>query len=266
MKRRNSHSEAATNNNQDEPLVVTEMNCSYLELFWLVQRLPVCRGGGVPVRQEEDNHHQQQHNSASLLPPEIIHKISSFFTVRPVCMSNVEAIRASSSSQQHPISAALDESESTWWISRSGSMPSGTGREHIEFQLCSPSSDRGGRRVCRLEQFSIKIPPLPMGPLSVRLLRLEEKKMATSWSTADDGTATARTITTWDVISPVWTVENKTGWQNFSLPSPKDVQNIRVVCLTNQMAEIMFMAGGTDMEEHLQHEYASVGFYSVKFS
>jgi hypothetical protein len=227
MKRR--HSETHRN----EPLVVMEMKCCYLELFWLIKRLPVCRG---------------QHDQL-LLPPEIIHKIAGFFTVRPVVSSDAEAILASSTSGQHPLSAALDESEATWWISQSESMTRGIGREHIEFRL----SDR----LCRLKQFSIKIPPLPMGPLSVRLLFLQKEVVTT--------TPANNNQTTWVSISPDWTVENKTGWQDYTLDSPVDAQNVRVVCLTNQMAELMFVQEN-EMDGLTAQHYAAVGFYCVKFS
>jgi hypothetical protein len=228
--------------NRNEPLVVTEMQCSYLELFWLIKSLPVCSG--------------QQHDS--LLPPEIIHKIAQFFTVQPVVSTDVEAMVASSTSGQHPISAALDESEATWWISEPGSMTRGIGREHIEFRL-SPDN-----KLCRLNQFSIKVPPLPMGPLSVRLLFLETKVQTTLRANTTTVNQTT-TTTTWVRISPDWTVENKTGWQDYTLESLVDAQSVRVVCLANQMAELMCMQA-SEVEELMAQQYVSVGFYCVKFS
>lgn len=211
----------------DEPLVVMELGCSYLELFWMLERFP------VP-------------SSILSLPPEILHKIAHFFTVKPVVSSDVQVTRASSSSEQHPLQAALDDGTSTWWISAPGSMTRGRGREFVEFQLAD--------RRCRLTEFSIQIPPLPMGPLSVRRFQLMARSQ--------------RNPLEWYNISPIWTVENRTGWQEYKLEKAVDAQHVRVICLTNQMA--MMFDQITD-EEFIQIEaeadmYSCVGFYCVKFS
>lgn len=209
------------------------MKCSYAELFWMIER----------IYSHQQHQHQNQYQKD--LPAEITHKIASFCTVEPVDPSLVQVVRASSSSDQHPLSAALDDSHSTWWISRTGTMPRGRGQEFLELQLST--------RVCRVRTFSIQIPPLPMGPLSVRRLRLERKQ-------GDH----------WVPMSPIWTVENRTGWQDFTLDPPVDVQFVRVVCLSNQMAMILeqFENDDDDDNDHDQprnHLISSVGFYSVKF-
>ncbi len=215
-----------TESNRTQPLVVMEMGCSYAELYWMVERI-----------QSKD------------LPPEIIHNIASFFTVEAVDSSQIQVVGASSSSGQHPLCEALNESQSSWWISRPGSMPHGRGREYLELQLLS-------KGICRLQQFSIQIPPLPMGPLSVRRLRLEQKHSDNQWVP----------------FSPIWTVENKTGWQNFTLDPPVDVQFVRVLCLSNQMALVLEQIENSDADVDVfldgqgNHHFWSVGFYCVKFS
>ncbi len=231
---------------RNEPLVLMEQNCTYLELIWMIQKIIDA-------------------------PQEITRGIASFFIVRPVATSQVTAIRASSispspSPDQHPLSAVLDDSTSTWWISGPGTMPRGKGREYIEFQL-SP------RAVCRLSKFSIQIPPLPMGPLSVRRLRLEQRVDHGDYSVGTSNTSKS----CWKECSPIWTVENKTGWQEYTLHPPVDVQNIRVVCLTNQMHVVLQRnAGDGDGEDDDEDEsddprraflsmYSCVGYYCVKF-
>jgi hypothetical protein len=208
---------------KNQPLVVMEMKCSYRELFWVIERLPM-------VRMDDQ-----------VLPQEIIHKIATFFTVDPVVPSKVVAVRATSSDERHDLQSCLDTNKSTWWISSFGSMPKGKGEEFVEFQLSS--------NPCRLRSISIEIPPLPMGPLSVRTMRLH-CKFGDAWS----------------AVSPIWTVENKTGWQQYNLQPQIDVQWVRLVCLTNQMSQ--FLPDGDDDETIVDQDFlqfASVGYYCVKF-
>jgi len=40
-------------------------------------------------------------------------------------------------------------------------------------------------------------------------------------------------------------VENKSGWQEYILDPPVDLRSVRVVCLTNQMHEILNQDSGT---------------------
>jgi hypothetical protein len=207
----------------NQPFVVTELGCSYRELFWLIEQLPMCRGDDQS------------------LPSEIIHKITNFFTVEPVVSSEVVAARATSTDGRHDLQACLDTSQSSWWLSSFGSMPKGRGEQYVEFQLSSKP-----RRLCSV---SVEIPPLPLGPLSARTMRLDSKFGDT-----------------WRQVSPVWTVENKTGWQQYELHPPVDAQFVRVVCLTNQMAQ--FLRGGGDdqiPEPEVIPQFASVGYYCVKF-
>lgn len=203
----------------EDPLIVKELQLSYAELLWMIQQM----------------------NDA---PPEISRKIASFFIVKPVVPSEVKVTHASSTSGQHPLSAALDEDISTWWISGGGRMPRGRGREYLEFQLSS-------RGVRRLTKFSIQIPPLPMGPLSVRRLQLERQQ--------EQGTDR------WSPCSPIWTIENRTGWQNYTLNPSLDIQNIRVVCLSNQMALMLRDADFDDGDDADNNPLACVGYYCVKF-
>jgi hypothetical protein len=206
-----------------DPLVVTELGCSSRELVWLIERLQILRHG--------------DHQS---MPQEIIHKIANFFTVEPVVPTEVVAVRATSTDGRHGLQECLDTSQSTWWLSSFGSMPRGMGEEYVEFQLSS--------KPCRLNSMSIEIPPLPMGPLSVRTMRLD-----------------CKTGDSWMPVSPIWTVENMTGRQQYNLQSPVDAQFVRVVCLSNQMC--LFRPDGEEDNEDEDQilQFESVGYYCVKF-
>jgi hypothetical protein len=213
-----------------EPLVVMEQNCSYFELIWMIQKILNA-------------------------PQEITRTVASFCLVRPVVSEDITVIHASSTSNQHPLSAALDDTISTWWISGPGTMPFGKGHEYVEF-LLSPLAS-----VCRLSTFSIQIPPLPMGPLSVRRLRLDRSVDShTTTSTGGDQSSV------WKPCSPIWTVENKTGWQEYVLHPPVDVHRIRVVCLTNQMEILLHGIAESHLDgDDAVNQFSSVGYYCVKF-
>lgn len=219
--------EGINHGNEQQPLVVTELNCSYRELFWLIERLPM-------VRRNDDQ----------VLPQEIIHNIAKFFTVNPVIPSEVVASSCSSSSGQHDLQACLDENKSIWWISAIGSMPMGKGEEYVEFKLTSSN-------LCRLSSLSIEIPPLPLGPLSVRTMRLEGKF-------GDDS---------WEAVSPIWIVLNRTGLQTYKLHPPIDAKYVRLVCLTNQISQFFQQPenNGEPDDDQDVHQFAAVGYYCVKF-
>jgi len=200
-------------------------------------------------------------------------------------------------------------------------MRRGKGKEYVEFQLSAPSSSSSsspGGSLRRLRKFSIQIPALPMYPLSVRRLRLEQyveeekevhPRKAIHHTTSSSAAAAAGTTTMaanessslsssslgspssngcWKPCSPVWTVENKTGWQEYILDPPVDLRMVRVVCLTNQIHEILAEDRRKNMQNtatlngnhHVDSDdddyyddftdpfgyiYSSVGFYGVKF-
>ena len=209
------------------PLVVTESGGSYPELFWLIEKLPMVR-------------HKDQ-----VLPKEIIHKIAHFFTIEKVVSSEVVAVRASSSNGRHPLQESLTTNKNTWWISAFGNMPRGQGEEFVEFQM----TNKKATTLRRLSSVSIEIPPLPMGPLSVRTMRID-----------------CKFGDTWRVVSPIYTVQNKTGWQQYKLPNPVDAELVRVVCLTNQMSQFLPDPGEvTGFRDEDFQQFAAIGYYCVKF-
>ena len=213
------------------------MNCSYDDLIRLIRRLPVVQQGDQS------------------LPNELIHNIGRYFVVNPVQHNQVTAAAAASSTVgRFPLAAALEDNDATWWISAMGSMPQGKGTEYMEFQL-SPV-------VTRLSAVSIKIPPLPLGPLSVRTFRI---------AIPDDSVSSQMTpTTTWINATDELTVENKTGYQRFELSLGIDARSIRIVCTTNQISRFLVqnieVAGDDNNNINLNNnQFHAVGLYSIKF-
>lgn len=73
-------------------------------------------------------------------------------------------VKASSNRGDFPLHVVLEDDERKWWISRPGSFTQGRGEEFLDFVFASPS-------VVRV--MGISIPPMPMGPLSVREFAVE---------------------------------------------------------------------------------------------
>ena len=186
------------------------------------------------------------HQPPKVLPPEIAARVMSFLTVESVQASRVRPVCSSTHDLVHPLSESLSEGETTWWLTQQGSMPGGKGRQYIQYKL--------SHTLCRLRTVSLKIPPLPLGPLSVREFYLETFCVERGWFK----------------ISPNYLVANKVGWQTFDLPNGGcDVDEVRVVCLRNQMAEFL---EGLDMDmirkrgfEADIRRFSSVGFFSIRF-
>lgn len=181
-----------------------------------------------------------------VLPLELAARVVSFLTVEPAQPNRVRPICSSTHDGVHPLSESLSESETTWWLAHQGSMPQGKGRQYIQYSL--------SHTLCRLRRVVLKIPPLPLGPLSVREFYLE----------------TFRVERGWFKISPTYLVENREGWQAFNLPNDGcDVDEVRVVCLSNQMAEYLedldtSVVRSRGLFADIQR-FASVGFFSIRF-
>ena len=125
-------------------------------------------------------------------------------------------------------------------------MPGGQGRQYVQYSL-TPT-------LCRLRRVSMKIPPLPLGPLSVREFHLETFRIEQGWFK----------------ISPNYLVHSREGWQTFELPEGGcDVDEVRVVCTRNQMADYLedldlSIVRSRGLLADLQR-FASVGFFSLRF-
>merc|ERR1712232_628426 len=98
----------------------------------------------------------------------------------------IEAVRASSiDSRSCRLSDSVRPDTTSWWISKSGTMPYGYGEQYVEFQFAKKEKNKNKTNkennnhhiiipvTRRINYVSVSIPPLPMGPLSVRTFRVD---------------------------------------------------------------------------------------------
>jgi len=199
------------------------------------------------------------------LPAELVDAIVGCLEVRPVSRVRVIALAASSIAANASIAHALDPSDNNWWISAPGSMPGGVGKESITFSL-----DAGTSPVV-IDRVTMRIPPLPSGPLSVRVFHLEvftgpHDLVGETW---------ARAFTNpqmWARASRDFTTRDVSGDQAFAVYPPVEAAFVRVVCTRNaararlsddEYTELEGRWGDTLMLENIVP--SSVGFFSVRF-
>ena len=236
--------------NWKEPLLLQEGlgDSSYCELYFLVKNLSLGEKT-IPNDKEEsdDNSHK--------LPSDLVQKICQYFFVPPVVHRQVSVHHVSSTSGQHPPEEVLNDSESTWWMSGENSMPRGRGAEFIEFNIS------GNGTVRRLSTVSLKIPPLPAGPLSVRSFRIEVATGFTPTTGAKEGPS--QDDLKWTKLDQEFEVKNRTGFQDFVLNKAVDASRVRVVCLENQ---VQTLVRRNNYEPADLQGFECVGYYSIRFS
>jgi hypothetical protein len=229
---------------EEEPLLVASAKCSYSELLAFLETLDF-RNLGVSKSAIRSGSNNSSSVHAHVLPPELATQVLQFLIIQRVDPDLVEAVCCSSHDKVHPLSAVLSDEENSWWISGRRSMPMGRGREYIQLQV--------GPCLRRLTAVSIKIPPLPQGPLSVRQFRIESLETITTSIRVP-----RETTQMWNTVSQVFTVDNRTGFQRFVLTNPVDVRTVRIMCLSNQIAS--FIEAGNDMAS----QFDCVGFFSLR--
>merc|ERR1719387_598586 len=132
--------------------------------------------------------------------------------------SDVSLTSCSSTRGDFPLSEVLTSNVSTWWISAEQSMPGGVGEEWLQFSF-------GGTR--RVSFLGIRIPPLPMGPLSVREFHVLENDR-------NDEEC-------WKLASPVTMhTLDLSELQEFAFNPPMDTSAVRLVCTSNAAAGARF--------------------------
>ena len=265
------------------PLLECSMpsNFRYNELALLIRRIQFTRRKPQPasvldsssgVESNGEPYEDAATATSRQLTPDLMRKVVSYLVVQPVRHDQVRVIGCSSHDNHHPLASILSPDEDTWWISASNTMNYGRGREYVDFEL----APRQGVSSCRLTSISIKIPPLPVGPLSVRqfeLLRQVEHFSAGGDDNAsipanrreDDNndTATKPVVVTWTPIPLVTaTLQNVTGWQQFHLALPVDAKAVRLVCLCNQISRFM---QPDSVLPTLVSPFDSVGFFAIRF-
>eukprot|EP00527_Entomoneis_sp_CCMP2396_P001594 CAMPEP_0198145510 /NCGR_PEP_ID=MMETSP1443-20131203/23999_1 /TAXON_ID=186043 /ORGANISM="Entomoneis sp., Strain CCMP2396" /LENGTH=261 /DNA_ID=CAMNT_0043809187 /DNA_START=10 /DNA_END=791 /DNA_ORIENTATION=+ len=214
---------------EENPVLVRPLPCSYDQLFNKLLSTDFAPSSPSP----------------STLPPDLCKKVLSFLTVKKVKQEQVSATNCSSRDGIHPLSFSLVDSESSWWLSQPGSMPSGRGEQWVQYTL-----NRFQGNLQRLSAVSVTIPPMPQGPLSVREFCLQAFSFERGWH----------------AVTPIFTVDNKTGWQRFCFDEI-DVEEVRFVCLSNQMAEYLTNLkdnNAADQQLLAQlNRFESVGFFTV---
>jgi hypothetical protein len=215
---------------EEEPLLVASAKCSYGELLAVLETLDFDVGSNSERRE-------------CVLPPELAKQVLQFLVIQRVDPDIVETVGCSSHDKVHPLTACLSDDETTWWISGEHSMPRGRGCEYVQLSV--------GPTIRRLAAVSIKIPPLPQGPLSVRRFRIDSPTI--------DGARTG-----WTAVSQVFTVDNRTGFQRFVLADPVDVRQVRLVCLANQIDPFINVERREAVSDLGTRRFECVGFFSVR--
>ena len=205
-----------------EKFVLASMKASFDELRGLIRLIDFSENN----RDIEQSKH---------LPAELSSYVANFLTVKRCDHSEAEAVAASSMDSMFKLERCMVDDQDSWWLSGFGSMPRGRGDEYVEVRLSKTNSLR------RVQSVSMSIPPLPVGPLSVREFRLEVANQQGDWTQ----------------LPFEFQVQNESGMQRFPIGNV-DATSIRVVCLSNQISPFLdSMESPNDMER--------VGFYAIKF-
>jgi len=143
------------------------------------------------------------------LPDTAVDNVLEFLLIHRVSMKEVSVTGCSSSRGDFPLASVLNEAQDEWWISAPGSMPGGLGCEYLEFAF--------GPRPRRVEIVALRIPPMPYGPLSVRIFCVKVMGPTGEWLTA----------------SPQLETLDRAALQEFALLPPVDTVAMRIECTRN---------------------------------
>jgi len=147
------------------------------------------------------------------LPEDTVEYIGSFLTIQRIQPKELSVVKASSDRGDYPLSDVLKDNSTSWWISAEGSMPQGRGIVYLQFQVAPDLQLR------RVSSVSIRIPPLPYGPLSLLEFRIDHSPEKDKWI---KGNITMK-------------LKSVSGMQHFEL-IPTDTREIRLVCLSNMVS------------------------------
>jgi hypothetical protein len=203
----------------------------------------------------------------------LVQRILEYLLIEPV--RRARAIGCSSQlDEMMPLSECLDDSESTWWISKPTTTTTTTTNhkdhdsslssyEYVDFDLTrgdteeeeDPSPPPPPPSLVRLSAIEIKIPPLPQGPCSLYEFRLESRR-------SDDDENGVPLVHGF--------LESRAGDQRFPMDNDNDdnisadVHNVRLVCISNQISR--FQQQQQHPNSILPTDYQSIGFYAIRFS
>ena len=220
--------------------------------------------------------------SKQQLPTEMVTRIVQYLLLPRIQMEDVTAIACSSQHiaatsavtttndsiiKNHRLTLlahCLTDDETTWWISEEGL---NVRPQFVEFH-CLPQNDRihqhfHSHRVVRVRSVSIKIPPLPYGPMSLQQFVMQRRPLLNHHhhhgnSPNNDNNNDDNDIIPWEAVSPVWTLDGHIlEYQTFDFPNAGvDVTHLRILCLSNQ-------ASSSEVDRFNFPQM--VGFYSIRF-
>lgn len=175
---------------------------------------------------------------------DLARRIVDFLCLQRVSPQDIQVSGCSSNRGDFPLADALSEDDRRWWISASGSMPGGIGREFLEFHF--------GDLPRRVEYVGVKIPALPHGPLSVRVFHLlallpwRSRSDPTAWQPVGTHLAKAKDFVSEDVHMHGSDEDEIDGHQfvtldladlqEFALDPPLETTAVRLVCTRNAAA------------------------------
>jgi hypothetical protein len=193
-------------------------------------------------------------------------------TATPMSSSSSSSSLPTKSALLSFLSDCLSDDDTTWWISKEGlddryqyvdfrCVPTTTTTVNNNTTTTKPLPSYPLHRV-RVRAVSLKIPPLPQGPMSLRGFVLQKSDHIDSSSSSTSTTASTNNNNNivWETISPLWTLESRSGWQRFVLQDtdgPIDVRYLRILCLSNQIAALN--------DRRFRGLPQAVGFSCIKF-
>lgn len=188
------------------------------------------------------------------LPEELVARVVSFLRLPRVTHGRVRVVRASTDRGDYPLQCVLENQSHKWWISAPGSMPMGKGDEYLEFRLCGDATTPGPRRV---SFWGVSIPPMPMGPLSVRNFRLSYSTTPSSGTDDDDN---KNENERWRLHPQTFRLSKSVrGLQWFEILPPLEAVRVRMVCQQNMVADEW-----REWVELRMTGYDCVGLYNVR--
>jgi hypothetical protein len=161
------------------------------------------------------------------LPDGLGEQIAMCLAIPAIKPTEVAVVSSSSDRNDFPLNAVVEDDDSKWWISGEGSMPEGKGREHLDFDF--------GKKARRISFIGIKIPPMPMGPLSVREFYVAVRTR--NCGEAVSGSSSAHWVEhqVHNENNPLVTL-NQAEMQEIVLSPPVDTTGIRIVMTRNAVS------------------------------
>lgn len=188
----------------------------------------------------------------------VLAKIISFLQIAGVRPSHVRAVGSSSCMDDSASSVGntLRDDDSAWWVSSPNSCPGGQGAEWCAYDIGDPA--KPGVLV-RVEQVHLKIPPLPQGPLSVRVFHLEASDGGSvggrdGGRDKGSGGLVAAARPSWRRVTPDLTTLDTGEMQRWGLSPAVEARLVRIVCTMTAEADLALALEARDEAEREERE------------